>query len=155
MRNGMIDGVIVKKLQTHVDDRGYFREIIKQGEDVFADVQQTSASLTNPGVIKAFHFHNKQDDIWYIAQGMARVVLYDQRTDSSTSGQTYAVVAGEENPLAIRIPKGVAHGYQVLGVKPVLLLYHTTKVYNAADPDEGRMAWDDPKIGFDWSVQNR
>ena len=151
----MIDGVIVKLLVTYTDDRGYFREIIKAGESVFADVRQTSVSLLYPGVIKAFHYHAKQDDIWYIAQGMARVALYDRREDSPTHGQTQTIVAGEDHPMAIRIPKGVAHGSQALGTKPVLLFYHTTEPYNADDPDEGRIPWDDPKIGFDWSVKNR
>ncbi|MCK4831228.1 MAG: dTDP-4-dehydrorhamnose 3,5-epimerase family protein [Anaerolineales bacterium] len=50
---------------------------------------------------------------------------------------------------------GVAHGYQVLGNRPVLLFYHVTHSYDGADPDEERIPWDDPEIGFDWSIRNR
>ena len=47
------------------------------------------------------------------------------------------------------------HGYQVLGSKPVLLFYHVTQSYNPDQPDEERIPWNDPQIGFDWSVKNR
>ncbi|NLF74686.1 MAG: spore coat protein, partial [Chloroflexi bacterium] len=70
-------------------------------------------------------------------------------------GETQVIYAGEDNPVLILIPSGIAHGYQVLGTKPVLLFYHTTQSYNAADPDEERIPFDDPAIGFDWSIQNR
>ena len=151
----MINDVRIKKVETYPDDRGYFREVIKEGEEVFAEVKQTSVTVTYSAVIKAFHWHRHQEDIWYVASGMARIVLYDQREDSSTYKETQVIVAGEDNSLVVRIPIGVVHGYQVLGQKPVMLFYHTTKAYDPSHPDEERIAWNDPTIGFDWSVKNR
>jgi dTDP-4-dehydrorhamnose 3,5-epimerase len=43
----------------------------------------------------------------------------------------------------------------VLGSEPVVLFYHVTKAYNPKEPDEQRIPFDDPEIGFDWSIQNR
>jgi dTDP-4-dehydrorhamnose 3,5-epimerase len=86
---------------------------------------------------------------------MARVVLYDVRPDSPTYRETQVIFAGEDNPILVFIPAGVAHGYQVLGNKPILLLYHVTQSYDLADPDEERIPWDDPEIGFNWSIKNR
>jgi len=62
---------------------------------------------------------------------------------------------GEKNPLALFIPKGVAHGYKVLGHKPACLFYHTTEVYDPKDPDEERIPYNDPAIGFDWATRFR
>lgn len=152
---GKIHDVVIKKLVTHSDDRGYFREVLRDDDNLLTRFGQTSFTKTYPGVIKAFHWHNHQDDLWYVADGMARVVLYDQRDGSSTQGQTQVIYAGEDNPVLIVIPVGVAHGYQVLGTKPVLLFYHTTQSYNPTQPDEERIPFDDPTIGFDWSIQNR
>ncbi len=45
----------------------------------------------------------------------------------------------------------VAHGYQALDLRDVLLNYYVTEPYDAEDPDEGRIAWNDPRIGFDWT----
>jgi len=150
-----IQDVVVKKIVTHSDDRGYFREILRDDDNLLRRFGQTSITKTHPGVIKAFHWHKHQDDIWYVADGMVRVVLYDIRPDSPTCGQTQVIFAGEDNPVVVFIPVGVAHGYQVLGNKPALLFYHVTHSYSPAQPDEERIPWDDPEIGFDWSIRNR
>lgn len=152
---GKIHDVVIKKLATHADDRGYLREVLRDDDELMTRFGQTTVTKTYPGVIKAFHWHEKQDDLWYIVDGMARIVLHDRRPDSPTSGVTQVVVAGEDNPVLVLIPAGIAHGYQVLGPKPVILFYHTTRSYNPADPDEMRISFDDPDIGFDWSIQNR
>lgn len=86
---------------------------------------------------------------------MARIVLYDRREDSPTNGETQVIYAGDDSAVTILIPAGVAHGYQVLGNKSVLLFYHVTKSYNPAAPDEQRIPFDDKTINFDWSIQNR
>jgi len=150
-----IHDVIIKKLVTHSDDRGYFRELLREDDHLLRHFGQSSITKTYPGVIKAFHWHNNQDDVWYVVDGMARVVLHDRRAGSPTQGVTQVVYAGEDNPVVIFIPTGVAHGYQVLGNKPVVLFYHVTQVYDPAHPDEQRIPFDDPQIGFDWSIQNR
>jgi len=151
----MIEGVEIKKLVTFCDDRGFFREVLRDDDGLLTKFGQTSFTKTNPGVIKAFHWHKKQDDVWYVADGMAKVVLYDVRENSKTKGETDAIVCGEDNPVLIKIPIGVAHGYQVLGNKPVMLFYHTTESYDPKNPDEERIDFDDPQIGFDWSIKNR
>ena len=150
-----IQDVVVKQLTTHSDDRGYFREVVREDEHLLRHFGQSSVTKTYPGVIKAFHWHNDQDDLWYGVDGMARVVLYDRRAGSPTEGVTQVVYAGEDSPVVILIPAGVAHGYQVLGTKPVVLFYHVTRNYDPAHPDEQRIPFDDPQIGFDWSIQNR
>jgi dTDP-4-dehydrorhamnose 3,5-epimerase len=152
---GKIHDVVVKKLITHADDRGYFREILRADDNLLSEFGQTAITRTWPGVIKAFHWHKDQDDQWYVAAGMARVVLYDRRPDSPTFKETMVVYAGEDNPVLVHIPAGIAHGYQVLGHQPILLFYHVNRVYNPAAPDEQRIPFDDPEIAFDWSIQNR
>lgn len=150
-----IHDVVVKKLVTHSDDRGYFREILREDDGLLRRFGQTAVTKTYPGVIKAFHWHKDQDDIWYVAAGMARIVLYDCRPDSPTYKETQVVFAGEDNPVIVFIPTGVAHGYQVLGNQPVVLFYHVTQAYDPKGPDEQRIDWNDPEIGFDWVIKNR
>jgi dTDP-4-dehydrorhamnose 3,5-epimerase len=43
----------------------------------------------------------------------------------------------------------------VLGVQPAALFYHTTERYDPAAPDEERIPFDDPRVGFDWRTKNR
>ncbi len=151
----MIEGVKIKQVKKFNDDRGFFCEVIKDGEETFHQVKQTSYTETFPGVIKAFHWHKKQWDVWFVVMGMAQVVLYDMRYDSATRGETQVIYAGRENPVVISIPPGVAHGYRVLGDEKVGLFYHTSEAYNPSEPDEERIPWNDPIINFDWTTKNR
>jgi dTDP-4-dehydrorhamnose 3,5-epimerase len=148
-----IEGVKVIDLKTMPDDRGYFREIFRADELILHRVAQLSATMSYPGVIKAFHYHKKQDDLWYCAKGMIQAVLYDQRANSETRGATQVVAMGDHRPLKLFIPRGVVHGYKVLGNDAAWLVYATTQSYNPAD--EFRLPHDDINIGFDWSVQPR
>ncbi|MDR6224302.1 dTDP-4-dehydrorhamnose 3,5-epimerase family protein [Desmospora profundinema] len=151
----MIDGVVFKKLKKYCDDRGTFMEVVRDDEELLERFGQLSASMSYPGVIKAFHYHDRQDDLWYFPVGNAQVVLYDKRPDSSTLGNTDVYYMGEENPSLLFIPKGVAHGYRVLGNRPAMIVYLTTQSYQANAPDEHRLPFDDPEIGFDWNTRYR
>lgn len=151
----MIEGVVFKKLVKHCDDRGTFMEILRDDDNLLDRFGQASASMSYPGVIKAFHYHKSQDDIWYFPLGNAQVVLHDMREEASSYRETAVYYMGEENPSILLIPKGVAHGYRVLGQTPVMILYFTTQSYEAANPDEYRIAHDDPSINFDWTTKFR
>lgn len=151
----MIEGVVVKRLVRHCDDRGFFQEVLRSDEGILSRFGQLSASKTYPGVIKAFHLHKKQDDFWFFPAGNVQVVLHDMRPGSPTRGRTEVIYAGEDNPVGILIPAGVAHGYRVLGPGPAMVVYVTTEPYCAEDPDEIRIPYDDPSIGFDWSTKMR
>lgn len=151
----MINGIKIKKLNIFTDDRGFIAEIIKDGEETFFEVKQTTYTETYPGVIKAFHWHKNQTDAWFVASGMAQVVLYDLRESSPTFKETNIFYLGEQNRSMLLIPPGVAHGYRVLGNEPVKLFYHTDKIYDPKNPDEERIAFDDPVVGFDWRTKNK
>ncbi|NCB77078.1 MAG: spore coat protein [Negativicutes bacterium] len=151
----MIQGVEVKKLVRHPDDRGFFMEILRDDDELLKRFGQASLSKSYPGVIKAFHYHKRQDDIWFFPVGNAQVVLHDMREDSPTKGETNVFYLGEDNPQIVVIPTGVAHGYRVLGNTPAVIVYFTTESYDPKNPDEYRLDWDDPSIGFDWNTQAR
>ncbi len=160
----MIDGVKIKKLKVHkdipdtrepVEKEGHLMEVLRNDEGLLSKYGQTTYTVAHPGTIKAFHWHKLQDDLWFISSGRAVVVLYDLREDSPTFGETQEILCdGENDPQVILIPVGVAHGYKVLGDKPAHLFYHTTESYNAQSPDEERIAYDDEKIGYDWTKHN-
>jgi len=148
-----IEGVKIEELVTYPDERGYFREVFRTEKALINKVAQASATMSYPGVIKAWHYHKKQDDLWYVAKGMIQAVLYDKREKSRTKGQTQVVMMGDHKPVNLFIPKGVVHGYKVVGNEPALVIYATNKTY---DPDdELRIDHDDPEIGYDWTVKPR
>jgi dTDP-4-dehydrorhamnose 3,5-epimerase len=167
-RLGRIHDVQVKTFVKHTDQRGFFIEQLKRGdvdddgrpflpEQPFAQMSRSLVYARGgnpPELIKAFHWHKKQWDYWDIVVGNARVVLVDLRPDSPTTGVVQSLILGENAPRMVAIPPLVAHGYQVLGLADVHLVYYVTEPYSASDPDEGRIAWDDARIGFDWRIEN-
>ena len=153
----LIQGVGIIPLQFWPDDRGYFLELLRAGQGLAAGLStatlQVSAALSYPGAIKAFHFHSRQTDIWAPAAGMLQVCLYDLRVGSPSFGVKNTLYIGELRPWSLRIPPGVGHGYKVLGPDPALLVYATDRFYDPTD--EGRLAWNDPDIGYDWETQRK
>jgi len=145
----MIEGVQVKELKTYPDERGFFREVIRVTDDFFGEgFAQWSHSKMYRDVIKAWHIHRRQVDWWYVPIGALKVVLHDMRPDSPTSGQTMELFLGDPyGDKVLKIPPGVAHGCKVLSGE-AHLFYITSNTYNPAD--EGRIAHDDPGIGYDW-----
>lgn len=145
----MIEGVVLRDLVTHADERGFFREIIRVTDDFFASgFGQWSHSLMHAGAAKAWHIHKKQTDWWYVPSGVLKVALHDMRPESPTHRQTMDFLMGDNQPArVVLIPPGVAHGCKCLS-GPASLFYITSNVY---DPeDEGRIPHDDPSIGYDW-----
>ena len=150
----MIEGVKIKNITSHGDERGYFREILRDDDRLLKRFGQTSVSSARPGVVKAFHWHKLQDDFFYVVSGKAFVVLYDRRKNSKTFGKTMTLEMDEDKPKLLFIPKGVAHGYKALGNNHVVMLYTMTKSYNSKKPDEFRIPEDSKEINFDWSRVN-
>ena len=146
----MIQGVKIKKLATHRDGRGYFREILRDDDNYLGHFGQASVSLTKPGIIKAFHWHKYQDDLFCVIGGNAQVVLYDLRKNSKTFKHIMTFEMSDKDPIVLFIPKKVAHGYKVLGKNPLVMLYFMSRSYNSKKPDEHRIPFDDKKIGFNW-----
>ncbi len=156
----MINGVLIKNLKVYQDTHtqgeevvvkpGFLMEVLRADDNLLSKFGQSTFTYTHPGTIKAFHWHKKQTDIWFIASGRALVVFYDIRKDSPTYGETMELIAGKDDYKLMVIPPGVAHGYKVLGDEPVMLFYHTTECYNKENPDEERIPYNDSKIGFNW-----
>ena len=68
----MIEGVQLKPLSIYHDDRGFLLEVVKEGDPLFREIKQTTYTEAYPGVIKAFHWHHRQEDLWFFTSGMAR-----------------------------------------------------------------------------------
>ena len=153
----LIADVQVKPFAVWPDDRGYFLEVARMTQGMVADFPaastQVSSALNYPGIIKAFHYHKFQTDFWVPAAGLLQVALVDLREGSRTFGLKNTLYVGALRPWQMLIPPGVAHGYKVIGEQPSVLIYITNRTY---DPkDEGRIAYNDTAIAYDWELQHK
>lgn len=145
----MIDGVQTKQLIRHPDERGFFEELLRVSDPIFAEgFGQLSRSSMVTGVVKAWHVHKTQIDWWYVARGTVKVALFDMRSESSTHKELNEFTLGEEGAdIILKIPAGVAHGLKVIK-GPSDLVYVTSGIYSK--DEEGRISHNDPQISYDW-----
>jgi len=149
----MIQGVEIKQLARHADERGFLMELLRSDDSIFTSFGQCYVSMNYPGVIRAWHWHKKQDDFFVVVKGMIKVGLYDQREGSPTQGEAAAFYLGDNNSVMLKIPVGVVHGYKTVGTEPSLLINFPSQLYNPQEPDEYRLPWNTDQIPFDWDIQ--
>ncbi|MFH0955505.1 MAG: dTDP-4-dehydrorhamnose 3,5-epimerase family protein [Candidatus Micrarchaeota archaeon] len=152
-KKNLLSGVRVIPLSDHSDKRGFFREIAKKSWKM-PDIRQVSVSETKSGIIKAFHWHERQGDAWHLLKGKLIVSLHDLRKTSRDFGRTISFEwDAKKTACLLLIPKKVCHGYKAVGPKNALMLYMMDREYNPKKPDEKRIPFDDPKIGMNWKGQ--
>ncbi len=147
----MIEGVVVKELRVIPDERGRLMEILRADDHFFTKFGQVYLTTAYPGVVKAWHYHKRQWDHFCVVCGMAKVVLYDPREESPTQGEINEFFMGEHNPILVRIPPLVYHGFKNIGQKEVLLINIPTEPYNYEEPDEFRVDPHGGVVPYDWS----
>lgn len=130
----------------YTDDRGW--SLMNQLQGVLGPQGQINFSTQYPGVIKAWHHHQKQTDFWICLNGHIKVGVYDEDNDHA-----WSLVIGEKRPGVLVIPPPLWHGAATVGHVPAGLLYYVTHAYDPANPDEQRRPHDSV-TGFPWTVQH-
>lgn len=151
----MIEGVRLRPLARHVDERGWLAELLREDWPEFLRFGQATVTMQYPGVIRAWHWHSKQTDLFVAVQGMVKLPLYDARATSPTRGELNEFFLGDENFAALLVPPGVYHGYKTVGTKPALILNFPDRPYDSAKPDEHRLPYDSSEVPYRWDIQQR
>lgn len=134
--NAKIDGVIVRKLSKHEDQRGWLLELFRSDE-IETDSMPTMAymSMTKPGVVRGPHEHAEQTDLFgFFGPSDFRLYLWDNRMDSKTFGAKVTVEVGQSNHVVVIVPPGVVHAYKNVGEIDGLVFNGPNRLYSG----EGR-----------------
>ncbi len=152
-----IPDVYILEPKVFEDARGYFMETWRE-EDFNAHIGhdvhfvQDNQSLSSRGVLRGLHYQKgdaSQAKLVRVLHGCVVDVAVDLRQDSPTFGRYVAVELSEENKRQLFIPRGFAHGFQVLSEKAVF----TYKVDNRYAPEaECSIRYDDPTLGIAWPI---
>ena len=154
-----IPDVWVCEPKVFADARGYFMETwraIDFNEHIGHEVNfvQDNQSMSSRGVLRGLHFQKgefSQAKLVRVLQGTVVDVAVDLRQSSPTFGKYVMVELSAENKRQLFIPRGFAHGFQVLSDTAVF----TYKVDNIYAPQaECSIRYDDPKIGIAWPITN-
>lgn len=145
-----IEGVEVVDLRRFVDDGGAFTELGRLSAGMHAafpgfEVKQINYSEMEPGVIKAFHLHRRQTDVWFVPPSDRMLLaLLDVRAGSRTKDAVRRIMLGDGASRLVRIPPGVAHGVRNVGQTRGRIIYFVDAQFSTApeECDEGRLPWD-------------
>ncbi|HSE04368.1 MAG TPA: dTDP-4-dehydrorhamnose 3,5-epimerase family protein [Methylomirabilota bacterium] len=145
-----IEGVELVELRRFTDDGGSFMELARLQRGMAAvlpgfECRQVNYSEMDPGVIKAFHLHRRQTDVWFVPPGdKMLVILLDVRAQAKSRGAQRRIVLGDGQARLLRIPPGVAHGVKNLAASRGRIIYFVDVQFSPGpdQTEEGRLPWD-------------
>lgn len=151
-----IPGLLILERPTHLDERGFFRELFRRNdlEEVIGmkfDVVQMNHSHSLPGVIRGIHAE-EWNKIVYPVSGEVFIAIVDIRPDSPTFSKVETFNVGENNRVGFFIPKGLANSFCVTGTQPLDYIYLVDIYYDGSDTRA--IAWDDADLNINWPVKN-
>ena len=134
----MIDNVKITPLKQITDKRGSIFE--KFGEIYFSTV--------NPGFIKAWHLHKEATLNYACVKGKVRLVLFDERKESSTKGKYEEIILSPENYFLVTIPPLIWNGFKGLDNSESIIANCLNLPHN--ENEMVRESYSDKKFNYNW-----
>jgi dTDP-4-dehydrorhamnose 3,5-epimerase len=148
-----IEDLLIIEPQLFKDERGFFYESYnKNNLDINIVFVQDNESKSYKGVIRGLHFQAPpfdQTKLVRCVSGNILDVAVDLRTNSKTYGKFFSIELSSENNKQLFVPKGFAHGFQVLS-EIAIVNYKVDEYYNP-DSDSG-LIWNDKDLSIDWNL---
>ena len=124
-----IDGVVVRALSKHEDERGWLSELYRSDEWDHR-VAMCYLSWTQPGKARGPHEHIQQSDCFaFLGPGTFRLYLWDAREGRKTYGRRMRLDVGEDRPVTVLVPPGVVHAYRCISDAKGLVVNLPDKLY--------------------------
>ncbi len=152
-----LHSVLILEPRVFSDERGFFIETYNAeklaGTPLDTSFRQDNHSRSTAGVVRGLHYQLSapQGKLVHVARGKILDVAVDIRVGSPTFGRWTSAELSDENLRSLWIPPGFAHGFCVLS-DVADVIYKCTTLYDPQD-DRG-VAWNDPRIGIEWPVEN-
>ena len=147
--DGLVDGVTLRDIVTHTDERGTLFELFDPRWDWHPDpLVYAYVATIRPGIVKGWARHQEHVDRYALLFGELEVVLFDGRAASPTHGQVSKVVLSEHRRRLLSIPTGVWHADRNIGAGDAVIVNFPTLAYDHDAPDKERLPLDTPLIPY-------
>lgn len=107
----MIQDVKIIKKNIISDDRGKIIHMLRNDDKNFVKFGEIYFSYVYPKKIKAWHLHKIMTLNYVSVFGKIKLVLYDDRPESSTKGKIQEIILSNENHLLVSIPPLIWNGF--------------------------------------------
>lgn len=148
----MIEGVKIIPLKVIADDRGKVMHMLRSDSPVFKKFGEIYFSTVKYGAIKAWKKHRQMILNLAVPQGSIKLVLYDDRSDSSTKGGLQEIEVGSENYNLIQVPPMVWNGFQGLSQGESLVANCATMPHDPVEVE--RLVQKSTIIPYHWITAN-
>src|SRR3989338_10317469 len=125
----LIRGIQTKVLKVVPDERGRLFKILRRDEPLFRRFGQVYCTTVHPGIVKGWHYHKRQTDHFACVAGMIKLALYDDRPKSTTRKQVDEFFMGVFNPILVKVPPLVLHGFKGVSDGEAIVLNVPTYPY--------------------------
>ncbi len=128
---GKIRDVVIYRLKKFHDERGWLAELFRHDELAEEFYPAMSyISFTKPGIQRGPHEHVDQADLFcFIGPSTFNIKLWDNRQASPTFNNLMSLLVGENDPMAVVVPKGVVHGYKNVGTVDGMVINCPNRLY--------------------------
>ena len=142
------DLIIFEGIQ-YKDNRGFFRELMKQKYFLKKKMIFWCMSKSKKNVLRGMHLQtkNQQEKFISVVKGKILDVVVDLRIKSNTFGKHFKILLSEKNCKSILIPKGFAHGFLALD-KENIIVYGNSN-YRSKKSELG-IIWNDQDLNVKW-----
>lgn len=150
--SGCIEGVLIRPLKQIVDERGKIMNMLRCDDMGFEKFGEIYFSAVHPHVVKGWHIHREMVLNYAVIKGSIKLVLYDERENSSTKGTLQEIFLGEENYCLVIVPAMVWNGFKGIGTETAIVancstIPHDKNEIMRLDPLENH-------IPYDWSIKH-
>ena len=108
----MIQDVEVTPLKIISDNRGRVMHMLRNDSPIFKSFGEIYFSTIYENAIKAWHLHKKSTLNYACVKGKVKLVLFDERKNSSTNGQHQELILSPENYFLVTIPPNIWNGFK-------------------------------------------
>lgn len=148
----MINGVQVIPLKRIPDERGTIMHMLRATDPHFQQFGEIYFSTIYKDVIKGWHLHREMTLNYACIHGRIKLVLFDDREDSSTRGELMEIFLGPDNYSLVIIPPEIWNGFKGM-FDPVSIVANCCT--HAHDPSRSsRLDPFDNHIPYNWDVRN-
>lgn len=148
----MIDGVKVIPLTRIPDERGTICHMLKCTDPHFQQFGEIYFSSVYRDVVKAWHRHREMTLNYACVFGRIKLVIYDDREGSSTSGELQEIFLGPDDYSLVIIPPDLWNGFKGMSDPCAIVANCCTHPH---DPSRSqRLDPVDNEIPYDWAVRH-
>ncbi len=143
-----MEGLEIRELTVHEDQRGWLSEIIRDDETGHRPVM-SYLSMTRPGLLRGPHEHREQADFFCFV-GEFRLYVWDNRNDSPTYLEK-KVIDIKSTPTVVIVSAGIVHAYKNIGSSDGLVINMPDRLFmgeGKAEPVDEIRYENDPSSSF-------